>query len=613
MTQTSTPDIADASQAQAPVASRTKQMVMICIWVAVFRFYQLWIERSSIASWQQGLTPTWAYWTFIPLAIVAAAVGARIAARSYGHLVSFLYGVLFGVGFSLPIGAIPGIFFGGFASSLAAFPRWRRVTFSAARSLARIGGIAFFAAAIVGFAISTRRGIWAQSTVLWCMAVCSLLLIVFALINAWRCCRPILPIREQTKESPGGVFSLSLAQVAWGLSKLCFCVACGLFFLFAGWIVGLELDNYRVRRQIDSGLWYIAGASPVSEWPICGITGSTGNARTWILESATDEQLRLVRRYDDIVNLLCTFGPEVTQSGTAHLGKLPISYLSLFTSNDELNSFIRDFSQLVELDLGHSRTMTDATVKYLNCPRSLSTLILNGTNITDASLEHLTDYSVLQRLEFAGTSITDAGLATLPTNAITTLNLENTKITAKSIFTLSAMPELHTLNVGGTAIAATDLKNLKGLPNLYDLTLIGQKVGMEEANLLLELGLMSLTIRDCGVDDATAKRIAARGFPFLNIDAWNLSPATAKLLKPDESTECFFSVDNKQVTKADMQRLLSLKMSMTFRTCTFDRDALQLLADDIEHEPFFIWDLECDGELSERLSLSGVTLEHSPK
>ncbi len=576
-------------------ASPMQKIIAISACVIVFRAYVAVFENSGIIHWQV-FAPRWANWLLPALSIVLGVTAAKVANRWFDRFIAVLFGVMFGAATTLPISSIPGAALGGMAGAIMIIPVLRRLTGTITWILLKVALPIFLVSMCAGFAASTRRGIWPEQSVNVLMSFVIAGLVLFTFGWTW-----LLSRRSKRRTSdPAGQHGRTARSVHYILGTIC-----AFAYLAIGWVVGLEIDNYRVHARLTSGSWLYADVGPMREWPFKGIHSVV--TRTWISEEATDEDLMYLTRFDQLSDIHCRLGKQVTAQGTARLADLPIDMLHLEGSNDARNGFLQHLSRLAYLNLDRSKEIGDKTLSYLACERSMQGLELRGTKITDAGLEHLKDYTSLRSLDVSETRIGDQGVAHLAGIPLSTLKLGGTQVTGECVNTLKSMAMLMELDLSNTRVEIADLAPLAGLAKLagspqaglITLKLRGQQVDDDGVKTLRTLKqVRSLTIRDSQIEDSVALRIA--GLPHIEIDVWNLSPATVKQLKPSLHDECYFWVDNKHVAKSDMERLIDLNQEISFEGCTFDVDAIDYLID-ATHEQFSFQRCDFRDEIQRKL------------
>ena len=576
-------------------ASPMQKIIAISVCVVVFRTYVAVFENSGIIRWQV-FAPRWANWLLPMLSIVLGAVAAKLANRWFDRFISVLFGFMFGAAVTLPISSIHGAVLGGLAGGIVIIPAMRRLTVMIIGILFKLGLPVLLVSVCAGFAASTRRGIWPEQSVYVLMSFVIVGLVLFTFLWTWWLSRGSRKTASDLADQRDK--AARTAHYVLGTT-------CAFVFLAIGWVVGLEIDNYRVHAQMTSGSWLYAEVGPIREWPFKGIRSVVN--QTWIWEGATDEDFKYLSRFDQLSAVHCRLGKQVTAQGTSRLGGLPIDMLHLEDSDDARNGFLQQLSRMAHLSLNRSKEIGDTTLSYLACERSLQGLELQGTRITNEGLEHLKGYTSLRSLDVSETRIGDQGVAHLVGVPLSTLKLGGTQVTGECVNTLKSMAMLMELDLSNTKVEVADLAPLAGLAKLagspqaglITLNLRGQKVDDDDVTTLRTFKqLRSLTIRDSRIEDAAALRVA--GLSHIEIDVWKLSPATAKQLKPTLHDECYFWVDNRHVSKSDMERLVCLNQEISFEGCTFDVDAIDYLVD-ATHEQFSFQRCDFNDEIQRKL------------
>jgi internalin A len=135
----------------------------------------------------------------------------------------------------------------------------------------------------------------------------------------------------------------------------------------------------------------------------------------------------------------------------------------------------------------------------------------NNRQVTDAGLRELAGLTLLTDLNLYGTNVTDAGLKELaPLKNLKTLNLRKTRLTDAGIETLAGFGQLTRLDLDDTAVTGAGLGKLASLKNLVHLGL--ESTGLTDA-AMIEIGrlrhLTDLDLRKTRVTDAGIRELAS--------------------------------------------------------------------------------------------------------
>lgn len=190
---------------------------------------------------------------------------------------------------------------------------------------------------------------------------------------------------------------------------------------------------------------------------------------------------RPTRRHDGVV-----LNGEELADLPAKIGEKPRRRIvGIGLTDDELEHLER-FPALAELDLRHSRNITNKGIEILLEilePDMLRSLRLRPKAIGARTLRFLGRFEKLRDLELYSAKITDEALAGLePLRELRSLNLSfNFKLTGESIAHIVKFPQLRRLNLSAIeSIPVKALQQLRQLENLEELQLGRRFVNEEE-------------------------------------------------------------------------------------------------------------------------------------
>ncbi|MCI0703481.1 MAG: hypothetical protein L0241_20570 [Planctomycetia bacterium] len=184
-------------------------------------------------------------------------------------------------------------------------------------------------------------------------------------------------------------------------------------------------------------------------------------------------------------------------------------------------SELAKLKHLASLSLSGS-TIGDTDVRELRGLENLTTLHLDQTKLTDSGAKEIAKLSSLNSLDLTGTTITDASLRELVAlKRLTSLTLPYTKITANGMKELTALKNLTSLSVGGTDAARGEgLKALSALERLDTLDLSSSQLKPVDLRELTGLKrLTTLRLLSTGLTDQDLKELA----PLTTLTSLNLA------------------------------------------------------------------------------------------
>jgi len=149
----------------------------------------------------------------------------------------------------------------------------------------------------------------------------------------------------------------------------------------------------------------------------------------------------------------------------------------------------------------------------------LTSLNLEDTKVTDAGLQHLRDLKSLTDLNLEDTKVTDAGLQHLrDLKSLTSLNLNYTKVTDAGLQHLRDLKSLTDLNLEDTKVTDAGLQHLRDLKSLTDLNLEDTEVTDAGLQHLSDLKfLTSLNLKYTKVTEQGFKELG-KALPNCEID-----------------------------------------------------------------------------------------------
>src|SRR5262249_8996084 len=123
-----------------------------------------------------------------------------------------------------------------------------------------------------------------------------------------------------------------------------------------------------------------------------------------------------------------------------------------------------------------SAKITNAGLKSLRGARLQSVTIAYCDGVNDAGLRELQSMQKLTGLGLSGPTFTDAGLKYVVEMPLTTLALEECRISDKGLTLISRLDDLTFLTLSQIAITDSGVRQLKTLKKLHTLTLVGTSV-----------------------------------------------------------------------------------------------------------------------------------------
>ena len=122
---------------------------------------------------------------------------------------------------------------------------------------------------------------------------------------------------------------------------------------------------------------------------------------------------------------------------------------------------LRQFPNLIELQINRSPRLTDKSVESIVALSQLERLYFHDVTLTDQSAKHLRRLSHLKRLFLSGDIMTDQALPDLASlQYLESLGLSSPKMTNDGVAALSSLSKLQELHITDTSITDAGLREL---------------------------------------------------------------------------------------------------------------------------------------------------------
>ncbi len=183
---------------------------------------------------------------------------------------------------------------------------------------------------------------------------------------------------------------------------------------------------------------------------------------------ATDADLALVARLDEVTSLRGMVNSSVTDEGLKHLAALR-SLTSLSLDDTAItDAGLVHVSKLQSLEIlsFNNTAISDEGLRQIAALTNLTQVFANDTQITDEGLQHLSGLTRLTHLELAGTRITGAGVKHLaPLQSLVSLDLGRTHLTQPGLGDLSKLSQLWFFDLSGAQFEEPAFQDLADLGN----------------------------------------------------------------------------------------------------------------------------------------------------
>jgi hypothetical protein len=181
-----------------------------------------------------------------------------------------------------------------------------------------------------------------------------------------------------------------------------------------------------------------------------------------------------------------------SRSANTRLASKPVRLVGREASDDSRTiASSRDWNTIVRLLAEHSPAhlsaegeMTDAVLDEVSRVETIAGLNLGGSkSLTDAGMRHLARLPGLKHLDLSSTAITDRGLEVLPSlPALETISLAGTHVTDAGLAQLAHCDELRQVNLSWTRTGDGALKALAGKQHLHEFS---SGIGLTDDGILL--------------------------------------------------------------------------------------------------------------------------------